>query len=527
MKTFHLTLLLLLVCMMSCQDERFNFEEQETEVIELRATDASGVELYNYPVNEAPVSKYFEVKYNNTSYYVYPVPLVGVRPSAACSQTEYRPEIVSFGISNSGQATFKITSKNGTRFTSSNFVVRPKRQKSVGGLSNFTTSIASDGSLLLTVKGPQTLSVELQGNIRNPLLVFANPIETETITSSTPNVHYFGPGTIHRLNGRFTVGTGKTVYIAPGAIVIGTFMSENSSNVHIKGRGILSGENSPGVPLIEFRKVTGSNSINGITLVNSRDWVIPLRECYGTVIDGIRIASITGEEDGIDIIGSEQITVKNSFIWTKDDCIAIKAGVDYRGTGVSGTKSVKNIYVNNCVIWNGQHGNALEIGRELHGGMVENVYYTNIDIIHAENPCGQDEGALSINNNGNGVVRNIYYTGIYIEHLERYFMNIKVGKHPNYSPGGTEFQGGTYTGGHVYDIYYQNIHLTQGTNNPIHSAFIADSNLGCCIVNPQFSYLYINNIQRKHYVSEVSDATKVSGQFVLAGQGVCNLVMHQ
>lgn len=445
----------------------------------------------------APASKHFSVLVNDSDYYVYPVPLVGRRLNCCSSDELFEPEIVSFGIGNKSKVTLLIKSKADAI---NSFEVRPKRKNNV----SYTVSRIDANTLELTVVEPQSLSVEINDNIGAPLLVFANTIEN-SLPDKKSCAYYFEEGGIYDVADNTVLKSGNTVYVAPGAIVRGGFETEDGAiNVTVAGRGIISGENiiqdsdtpTPTASLMKLKNAADC-TIEGVTFVNSKNWTIPLFGCFGVTIDGIRIVSGTGYEDGIDLVGSSYINVRNSFIYTKDDCITVKAGVNYnwvdRGQGIDGTKDARNINVSDCVIWNGSDGNALEIGCELNTNTIEQVKYENIDIIHAQCPCGLDEGALSIDNDGKATVRNVTYSNIYLENVERYFINIKIDS-TVYSPGGRDYLYGDseYVPGKVENITYENIFLDKKEGSPIHSAMIDSFQIGN-IKNVAFKNFYINN----------------------------------
>jgi polygalacturonase len=77
--------------------------------------------------------------------------------------------------------------------------------------------------------------------------------------------------------------------------------------------------------------------------------------------------------------------IDNCFIRTKDDCIAIKAGVNYFTDFESGG-NVKNVTVQNSVFWNGTWGNGLEIGFETRAGTMENIVFRNLDMWNGAAP---------------------------------------------------------------------------------------------------------------------------------------------
>lgn len=520
-KTLLLSILFV-VTIISCTDDRKNLEEMGLDQVETRASTVNGVQLYVYPPNT--VSTKYSVKVNNYDYSVYQFPDEwDQRTYCQFATYHYRPEIISFGIEDNVTTSVVIKPKSGTSINS--YTIRPKVRS--GATQSYTSTRASDGTITVTLKGPQNLSVEINGDCLTPVLIFANKTE-----NPNPNDydHYLAEGAIYNAND-INVNAGETVYIAGGAIVQGNFKIVRKDNVHFKGRGIITGKNlqtGPGqlpIYLIEFYRSNGC-SVEGLTLVESKQWTLPLFGCSNATIDGVKIVTNHTTSDGIDIVSSNNVTVKNCFILTKDDCIAIKSGVYYRDSTNRVYDEVRTIRIQNCTLFNGIDGNALEIGCELFSN-VNDVIYENIDVIHALCPCDQDEGVLSINNQGDHTVSNITYRNIWIEDVQRYFVNIKLKAGP-YSPG-AGILSGTYNplNGKVNNINYENIYVTR-SHGALHSAIVNNNDFLTWVrsINQdrsnieviKFKNLYINNVKATS-CTDYSPTNVYLDKFVLANDG--------
>jgi polygalacturonase len=184
------------------------------------------------------------------------------------------------------------------------------------------------------------------------------------------------------------------------------------------------------ISLTECRNVT----IDGIILFNSKTWDVVPSLCDSVNISNIKIISDNNSDDGIDIVSTRNILVTNSFIRTKDDCIAIKSfakpqpvsGQTSHGEQVFGKLSegpfypVDGVMVKNCVFWNAAWGNALEIGFELSGD-ISNVSFTNNDIIRVEGGA-----AFSIHNARRGVVSNILVDNLRVEGADQKLFDLAI-----------------------------------------------------------------------------------------------------
>src|ERR1035437_1681929 len=76
-------------------------------------------------------------------------------------------------------------------------------------------------TLTFTLTKPRDVSVEINGDIFHNLHVFTNPLETNRPDANDPNVIYLPPGFHTFTNGVLAVPSGKTLYLAGGAVING------------------------------------------------------------------------------------------------------------------------------------------------------------------------------------------------------------------------------------------------------------------------------------------------------------------
>ncbi len=320
----------------------------------------------------------------------------------------------------------------------------------------------SDSIISFKINKPGQYSIELNGSIKIPLYLFANAPETGKPDRNGKNVLFFEAGKIH-YPGTIQLKDNQELYIEGGAIVVGNIKARNASHIKISGHGILDGSysrqfmdslalvnktNNP--PAETGRRGGGPNglillnecndvSIEGITIYNCKSWDVVPVICNNVKINNIKIISDNGGDDGIDIVSTKNITITNSFVHTKDDCIAVKsqakplppAGQAPPAPG-SGQQvapgqlppgpfyHVDNVLVKNCVFWNAAWGNALEIGFELSGD-VSNVRLIDNDIIHVEGGA-----AFSIHNARRGVVRDILVDNLRVEGTDQKLFDLAI-----------------------------------------------------------------------------------------------------
>ncbi len=300
-----------------------------------------------------------------------------------------------------------------------------------------------------TLDKAANLSIEINKNIKRPLFIFANPLETSIPDSSDKQVIFFEAGKIHD-PGEVFIKSNQTVYIEGGAVVRGHFMTDRGKNIKIMGRGILDnslylkGEHRP----IEINRCDNVR-IEGIILSECRHWSCASFASKNITYHNLKIVSDNDWDDGIDIVGSRDIMVNNCFIRTKDDCIAIKSGVNYFTDFNSGF-DVDNVLVQNSVLWNGVWGNALEIGFETRTDTIKNVTFKNCDIIHVEGP----EGTFTIHNGDRAVVKNVLYENIRVEDARGWLIDFKI-LESRYSKDTKR--------GKIEDVVFRNITVEGGT----------------------------------------------------------------
>jgi polygalacturonase len=277
-----------------------------------------------------------------------------------------------------------------------------------------------DSIIHFTLTKPCNISIELNGLPKNnPLFLFTNEPEKNIPKSSDKNVIFFEGGKVHH-PGMIEVKSGQTIYIAGGAVVEGAIRANDASDIKIMGRGVLNGTRN--AELIKerhrfiFLKDCKQIQISGIIMEDSHTWQLVPMHCKNIEINGIKIISNNGGDDGIDLARSSNVNIRNCFIHTKDDCIAIKSIGKYPKY-----ERTENIDVSNCVLWNAAWGNGFEIGFELLSDSVNNIKFTNSDIIHVE-----DGAALSIHNGDCSTVNNILFDSLRIENTTQKFVDLAV-----------------------------------------------------------------------------------------------------
>jgi len=291
--------------------------------------------------------------------------------------------------------------------------IRPK--------SRGITYSVKDKTISFQLDRPCNLSLEINGDIKRPLFLFANPLEQNPPKPGDKNVRYFEAGRIHKA-GEIKLGSGETIYIAGGAIVQGRIRAEGAENARVLGRGILDGSGRD--YKTQMVKLSGCSDVqmDGIIVFNSFGWTLVPVKSDNVRSTNVKVTGWRDNDDGVDIVGCTNLSIENCFLRTKDDCIAVKASPGYFEEGESGLCNVRNVRVIDSVLWNAEWGNAMEIGFELQTKKISDILFRNCDIIHVERG-----GTFTIHNGDFATVENIRFENIRVEDSRDKLIELRVG----------------------------------------------------------------------------------------------------
>ncbi len=267
-------------------------------------------------------------------------------------------------------------------------------------------SVKLDGDVAeLTIKEHGGYVLESAGE-HHALHIFFEESKTYDTESAT---YYFGEG-IH-FPGTVTLRDNDSVYIDKNAIVFGSLYSEGAENIRIYGGGTI--DNTTEERVVEncyepyakgtLRLYNCKNvSIEDIILTNSCTWILALFDCDNVTIDNVKLVGHWRyNTDGIDIVNTSNVHVKNSFIRSFDDTITIKAIYNY-------PRPIENILIENCVMWCGWGMNC-EIGIETDAPEYRNITFKNCDLIRSMG------NAIDIQNGRDCLIHNITFENINVE----------------------------------------------------------------------------------------------------------------
>jgi len=238
-------------------------------------------------------------------------------------------------------------------------------------------TLLDEHTLTFTLDRPRKISIEPDGK-KGPLLLFANPLETDAPRADDPNVIYFGPG-VHKPE-RITLTSNQTLYLAGGAVVKAEVLAEGQ-NIRIAGRGILDGSDWAWLkgPLRNLITIRNSSEVevSGITLRGSPHWTLVLNNSRRIAVRNLKICNARVQnDDGINPCNSQDILITDCFIRTDDDCVAMK-GLDLNAPN----NNVERITVEDSTLWC-DRARVFLLGHESRARFMRNITLRNLDIIH-------------------------------------------------------------------------------------------------------------------------------------------------
>lgn len=295
-------------------------------------------------------------------------------------------------------------------------------------------------TLQFSLEKPTNLSVEVNGDIFHNLHLFANPLDTFKVDKKNPDLIYFGPGIHHFEGGEFRIPSGKTVYVAGGAVMMGRMLIENVHDVKLLGRGIIDPSVKMGIRIANSRNVYVEGLMATQCATGGSDSV---------TIRNVKVISYFGWGDGMNVFSSRNVLFDRVFCRTSDDCTTVY------GTRLGFEGPSSNITMQNSTLW-ADVAHPIFIG--IHGNVdkpeiLENLNYVNIDILDHKEKQLNYQGCLAINAGDENLIRNVRFEDIRIENFRqgqlvnlRIFFNEKYCKAPGRGIENVVFKNVSYTG---------------------------------------------------------------------------------
>lgn len=295
-------------------------------------------------------------------------------------------------------------------------------------------------TLQFSLEKPANLSVEVNGDIFHNLHLFANPLDTFEVDKKNPDLIYFGPGIHHVEGGEFRIPSGKTVYVAGGAVMMGRMLIENVHDVKLLGRGIIDPSVKMGIRIANSRNVYVEGLMATQCATGGSDSV---------TIRNVKVISYFGWGDGMNVFSSRNVLFDRVFCRTSDDCTTVY------GTRLGFEGPSSNITMQNSTLW-ADVAHPIFIG--IHGNVdkpeiLEDLNYVNIDILDHKEKQLNYQGCLAINAGDENLIRNVRFEDIRIENFRqgqlvnlRIFFNEKYCKAPGRGIENVVFKNVSYAG---------------------------------------------------------------------------------
>ncbi|MFD7276475.1 putative Ig domain-containing protein [Streptomyces sp. NPDC059862] len=265
----------------------------------------------------------------------------------------------------------------------------------------------SGDTITFSLTEPRNLSIEIDGDIYGNLQLHANPIEKTRPEQDDPDVIYFGPGIHTPSGGVVQVPSGKTVYLAGGAVLKARVEFINVENARLLGRGIIW--DSDAATLVKFSK---NIEIDGILVLNPKSgYSCTIGQSKQVTVRNLHSYSSGQWGDGIDVFSSEDVLIEGVWMRNSDDCIAIYAHRwDYYG-------DCRNVTVRNSTLWAdiahpvnmGTHGNPEK------PETIENIVFSNIDVLQHREPQVLYQGCFALNPGDRNLIRGVRIQDVRVE----------------------------------------------------------------------------------------------------------------
>ena len=342
-----------------------------------------------------------------------------------------------------------------------------------------------EGSIIyFSLDKPEKLSLEVNGDRLRNLHIFANPLETDTPDPDDPDVIYFGPG-VHKPHDQpgdsFNIPSGKTVYLAPGAVVQGKFVCNKAENIRFTGRGMLLN------PQRGFEITFSKNiAIDGITVINPGHYTVYGGQSSGLKINNLKSFSTKGWSDGIDLMSCSDVMINDIFMRNSDDCIAIYA---HRWNFYG---DVEDITVQNAILW-ADIAHPINIGghgdyKRKPGDTLRNLTFRNIDILEHDEDDRDYQGCMTIDVGDRNFVSNVLFEDIRVENIQEgrlFTVKVRFNEKYDHEPG----RG-------IENVTFRNIYYKGPEPNPSVIAGYSEENY---VRNVSFENIFINNEKVKSF----------------------------
>ncbi|KOU77587.1 endo-polygalacturonase [Streptomyces sp. MMG1533] len=329
-------------------------------------------------------------------------------------------------------------------------------------------------TLRFTLDEPRDVVVQINDEVFDCLHVITNHIDPNPPAADDPDVIYFGPGLHTVTGGILNVPSGKTVYLAGGAVVTGQIDFTEVEKASLRGPGVLQPVSTTvgGVHVHRSENIRVEGAIllgNGLGHGMSEN----------VLIKKTRVFTYGQWGDGFPVYCSKNITFDGCFVRSSDDSFSIYA---HRGEWYGDTR---DITIQNTTIW-ADVAHAIHVGT--HGNsdtpeMIENLVIKNVDILDHREPQMDYQGCISLNAGDSNLIKNVRVDGVRVEDFRwGQLINMRVMYNKTYN---------TSVGRGIEDVYIKDLTYTGTRANPsLFLGYDADH----AIKNVTFENLVVNGV---------------------------------
>lgn len=213
-------------------------------------------------------------------------------------------------------------------------------------------------------------------------------------------------------NDEIILHNGNKIYLEEGALIRAKIKAYDAYNFSISGPGIIDGSQfdrsvKRGTTAIPIDISYCHNvTLSDFACLDPAGWAFNMYFDEDVTMSNLKVISSRSNGDGISLQSCKNVTVDNCFLRTWDDSLVVKNYLDWRNRKEGETRQIHFL---NCLIIT-DLAQSMEIGYETIGTKLEDIYFSNIIVLHAYH-----KPVFSIHNGNNANIRNITYENITVE----------------------------------------------------------------------------------------------------------------
>ena len=265
-----------------------------------------------------------------------------------------------------------------------------------------------------TIKSPeQRVSVEFDNDRDHNLFIIPDRPLPAKSSQTAGHFRYYGPG--EHEAGFIRLNSNDTLFIDAGAVVYGQIEAFNAHHITIMGQGILCGSKTVHDFIrrksMIYMHHCSNVHVEGVMFRGSPSWTLNFSLCDSVLLDNIKQICWARNSDGIDLLNSTHVTIRNSFLRNYDDNISLK-NFPVRDNPKA---SLHHVLMENCILW-ADCGHNLLVGPEsTPEGYMSDITFRNIQILEGRESAYPWRGALAVMVSDEGAFRNVLFEDINLD----------------------------------------------------------------------------------------------------------------